>query len=76
MEWHNVDKKLPKDMTKKYLVKTKNGLIKLAFFMPDRAMWRAWYGQTTSHWLETPSAELVLDVIEWSENEHLKKSTP
>lgn len=66
MQWHNVEEKLPDDKFKKYLVKTSNGTIQQAFFMPDKAIWRAWYGQPTSYWLATPSAQLIFDVVEWS----------
>jgi len=66
MQWKDVEKELPNDLLKKYLVKNANGTIKKAFFMPDHAAWRAWYNMPTSYWLETPSAELILDVIEWS----------
>lgn len=73
-DWVNVKKQLPKHCDRKYLVKTKDGIIKKAFFMPDKAAWRVWYGQPTSYWLETPSAELILDVVEWSENNYERKS--
>lgn len=66
MQWHDVEKEFPENKCKKYLVKTANGKIKNAFFMPDKAIWRAWYGIPCSYWLETPSAELILDVVEWS----------
>ncbi len=66
MEWINASHKLPENKFKKYLVKTSSGNIKKAFFMPDKAIWRAWYGQPTSYWLETPSAELIFDVVEWT----------
>lgn len=65
MEWTNVDSSLPEDKFKKYLVKSGNGKIHEAFFMPDKIIWIAWYGKETSYWMEINSGKLIYNVNEW-----------
>ncbi len=65
MEWISVEDRLPDDKIKKYLVRQENREPIQAFFMPDKAMWIAWYGIKTSYWMEISSAKLLHDVTHW-----------
>lgn len=66
MVWISVDQRLPEDKFKKYLVKKGNGELIQAFFMPDKMIWLAFYGQKTTYWMEVNSGKLIHNVTHWT----------
>jgi len=69
LDWIDINDKHPIDLLQKYLVKSSDGKVTKAFYMPDRIAWIAFYGKKTSYWMEVGSSDLLHDVTHWKKNE-------